>query len=136
MIHLLSECYGLGNFLSVEGGNILIENAATLPRHLREQIIQNKTELIAALNNDEEAKQSGLMIGRSGLLYTLTVSRHSSAYIEFIDGKWIAWRETYRPGNSTAISTKDIARGNTFGYVLAEFKKYTDYVTRKRSEWS
>ena len=83
---------------------------------------------------DNKAKKAGLIVGISGTIYLWTVSRFSNAYMEYWNGEWIAWRESYKYGKQESTSHKFIARGNTFDYVLLEFKKYIDYVSRKRGQ--
>lgn len=81
---------------------------------------------------DMAAKEIGLMIGIPETLYMWTVSRFSTAYMEFWNEEWFVWRETYREGTKKSISLKLIARGNTFDYTLMQFEKYINYITRKR----
>ncbi len=130
MIELLSRCEREGNSLSLEGDGIRVENIAQLPINLKNEIIANKDELIKALSRDLLAIENGILIGISGTLYTFTVSRFTFAYVDYVDGEWIAIRETYKQCASTATSHKVIARGNTFEYVFNEFVGYKNFITR------
>lgn len=81
---------------------------------------------------NEQARGAGLMIGIPGELYTATISNVSNVYVEWIDGKWEAWRETHYPQQHRPISTKVIATGNTFDYVLVKVKRYLNCIMKKR----
>lgn len=81
---------------------------------------------------DTSAKEIGVMVGIPGTIYLWTVSRFSTAYMEYYDGQWFAWRESYVTGRQKARNYKIIASGNTFGYVLQESKEYIDYISRER----
>lgn len=48
-----------------------------------------------AKKRDEKAKVAGYMIAMSGTLYTLTLSKTSCVYIDYINGFWTAWRERH-----------------------------------------
>lgn len=130
MIELLSRCEREGNSLSLEDDGIRVENIVQLSANLKDEIIANKNELIKVLNRDFLARENGILIGIPGTLYTCTISRNTIAYVEYVDGEWIATRETYKPGVRTAASHKVIAKGNTFEYVFNEFVGYKDFITR------
>jgi len=130
MIELLSRCEREGNSLSLEGDGLRVENIAQLPADLKNEIIANKNELIKALNRDLLARENGILIGIPGTLYTCTISCNTIAYVEYVDGEWIATRETYKRGVRTTSSHKVIARGNTFEYVFNEFVGYKNFITR------
>ncbi|KAA0941639.1 hypothetical protein FQ087_21025 [Sporosarcina sp. ANT_H38] len=132
MIELLSRCEREGNSLSLEGDGIRVENIAQLPANLKNEITANKNELIKALNRDLLAIENCILIGIPGTLYTWTVSRFTFAYVEYVDGEWIATRETYKPGVRTATSHKVIAKGNTFEYVFNEFVGYKNFITSNK----
>lgn len=83
---------------------------------------------------DEKARGAGLMIGIPGELYTVTLSKVSSIYIERKEGRWEARRETHYPDNSKAVSSKTIARASTFDCVLPKVNRYLDYIDRKRGD--
>jgi hypothetical protein len=80
---------------------------------------------------DSQAKAAGLMIGIPGVLYTLTLSKSSDVYIEQVNGKWEAWRETYQPGKRRAVSDKTIVKGQTLDYVWIKVIGYFDYIEKK-----
>ncbi|WP_164214456.1 hypothetical protein [Virgibacillus sp. YIM 98842] len=80
---------------------------------------------------DDKARQIGLIVGISETIYLWVVSRFSNAYMEYYNGEWVAWRETYQKGRKQAIGVKLIAKGNTFDYVLMQFEKYIKYVSRR-----
>lgn len=132
MMDLLSKCESLGNSLSLEGDGIRVENIALLPDGIKKEIIRSKSELIEALKRDTRALDNGILIGIPGTLYTFTISRFSSAYVEYVGGEWIAIRETYKPGKSTPSTFKVISRGNTFDYVFNEFMGYKNFLDKKK----
>lgn len=121
-----------GHELSLEGENIRIAKGKNLPSNLKEQIIYHKTGILDILKKDKAAKEIGLMIGISGTLYFWTVSSYSSAYVEHYNNEWIAWSEAYQVSRKKAISYKIIAQGNKFDCVLMQFKKYIDYIKKRR----
>lgn len=125
---IIEQCNSTNNFLSVVGGSIKVENAATLPQHLRQMIINNKSGIIIALQRDEMARRNGLLIGITGTLCTRLISRKSAIYLELINDQWEAWRETYESNRQRSINTKAIAMGKTFDYTLNEVKRYMDYI--------
>ncbi|MCY8233894.1 hypothetical protein [Priestia endophytica] len=122
----------LGFGLIAEGNDIRIKRGEVLPAALRDNVIEYKPQILAMLKRDKKAKVNGLMIGIPGKLYTVTLSKISSIYIEQIEGGWEAWRETHYPCQRKLISSKIIANGNTFDFVLLRVKQYLDYINRKR----
>lgn len=134
MIDLISKCESMGNTLSKVGGSIHIENAAHLPGDVKAALIEQKAEILAALDYDEQARAAGVLIGIPGTLYLWPVSRSSTAYMEKAGGVWTAYRESYIPGKTTANSIKIISEGNTFEYIFSQYTKYIDYVNKKRGE--
>jgi hypothetical protein len=120
-----------GHEISLESDKLRITKGKHLPSHLKNEIINQKTELIDILKRDTKAKSAGLIIGIPGTLYTMTLSQDSVAYIECVNGNWVCWRETYLTGRQEAKSHKILAQGGTFDYVLMQFKKYIDYISRK-----
>lgn len=129
MIELISRCEREGNSLSLMGDGIRVENIAQLTDRLKKEIITNKGELINVLKRDLLARENGILIGIPGTLYTFTINRNTIAYVDCVDGEWIATRETYKRGVRTATSHKVIARGNTFEYVFNEFVSYKNFIT-------
>lgn len=83
---------------------------------------------------DDRARNIGLIVGIPYELYMWTVSRYSTLYMEYINNKWIVWRETYDSNKPNCISYKNIACSNDFNKVLTSAKKYMSYVKSKRSE--
>lgn len=84
---------------------------------------------------DDRAKGIGLMVGIPNELYMWTVSRYSTLYMEYINGEWIAWRETYRDDYSTCTNHKHIARSHDFGATLHNVRRYIRYVKQHREVW-
>jgi hypothetical protein len=118
--------------IGLEGDKLRIFRGKHLPGNLKEQILHHKTGILEILENDIAAKGIGLLVGIPGTLYMWTISRFSTAYMELYNNEWIAWRETYQVGGRKAISYKIIAQGNKFDYVLMQFKKYIDYIKKRR----
>lgn len=85
---------------------------------------------IAQLNDyDRQAKRIGLITGISDEIYFCSISHVSTVYLELINDKWIAWRETYQTNTNQLKHYKLIASGE-FSYVLSRTKNYIKYVTR------
>lgn len=134
MIDLISKCESMGHQLDKVGGNIQIKNAAHLPGDVKAELIERKAEVLSALDRDEQARAAGLIIGIPGIIYMWPVSRFSTAYMEMMGGGWVAYRESYVPGKSTASSYKVIIEGNTFEYVFNKYQEYINYISDKRKE--
>ncbi|MEH7464829.1 hypothetical protein V7166_23120 [Bacillus thuringiensis] len=81
---------------------------------------------------DEKAKAAGYMVALSGTLYTLTISKTSCVYIDYINGFWTAWRETHWNMDIQPSSVKVIAKAVTFDYVLMRTKGYLDFIKKMR----
>lgn len=88
---------------------------------------------VQAESRDLKAKQFGFIVVLTGELYTRTLGRNSSVYIERIGSQWEAWRETYRFERKEPIHCKTIATAEGFEYVLLKAKNYFGYIERKRS---
>lgn len=74
------------------------------------------------------------MIAIPGELYTATLSSASSIYVERIEDRWQAWRETNYPHQRKRIRSKIIASGKTFEFVLLKVKQYLDNIIKKREK--
>ncbi|MCM3670279.1 hypothetical protein M3181_14950 [Mesobacillus maritimus] len=131
-LKLLEYTEAIHHEIDLEGDKLRIFRRKYLPGDLKEQILHHKTGILEILQNDRAAKEIGLMVGIPGTLYMWTVSRFSTAYMELYNNEWIAWRETYQVGRRKAISHKIIAQGNKYDYVLMQFKKYIDYIKKRR----
>lgn len=81
------------------------------------------------INFDKETKKIGLITGISDEIYFCSISHVSTVYLELINDKWIAWRETYQTNTNQLKHYKLIASGE-FSYVLSRTKNYIKYVTR------
>ncbi len=81
------------------------------------------------INFDKETKKIGLITGISDEIYFCSISHVSTVYLELINDKWIAWRETYQTNTNQLKHYKLIASGE-FSYVLSRTKDYIKYVTR------
>ena len=81
------------------------------------------------INFDKESKKIGLITGISDEIYFCSISHVSTVYLELINDKWIAWRETYQTNTNQLKHYKLIASGE-FSYVLSRTKDYIKYVTR------
>lgn len=78
---------------------------------------------------DKRAERIGLITGISDEIYFCSISHVSTVYLELINDKWIAWRETYQTNTNQLKHYKLIASGE-FSYVLSRTKDYIKYVTR------
>lgn len=121
-----------GYELMADGEHIRIKNGKRLPDSLKASIRDYKRDILASLTRDKQAQKAGLMIGIPGVLYTVTISKVSSVYMERIDSHWEAWREVHYAEQIKAISAKTIASGSTFEYVLQKVKRYLHYIEQKR----
>lgn len=124
-----------GHRISLKDGKLKVNRGKTIKDDLKTAIISQKNELVEMLNRDKKAKDLGLLIGLPGTIYTNSINRHSSVYIEQINDVWVAWRETYKPGDGfrakRAISYRTIVESEDFDYVLQAYKRYIDYVSSK-----
>lgn len=77
---------------------------------------------------DKRAERIGLITGISDEIYFCSISHVSTVYLELINDKWIAWRETYQTNTNQLKHYKLIASGE-FSYVLSRTKDYIKYVT-------
>lgn len=78
---------------------------------------------------DKRAERIGLITGISDEIYFCSISHVSTVYLELINDKWIAWRETYQANTNQLKHYRLIASGE-FSYVLSRTKDYIKYVTR------
>lgn len=131
-IKLLEYSEALGHQIYLEGDKIRIVRGKHLPGYLKTHIVDHKQELIESLQRDELAQSIGFMVGLSGMLYNQSVSRHSEAFIELLDGKWYVWRETHQRGRKKAINTKTIAKVTTFEQAIAKADRYMKYINKVR----
>lgn len=83
------------------------------------------------INYDKQAKNLGLIIGISEEMYFCSISKVSQVYVEYIDNKWVAWRESYVPNTNRRTSYKMIANGN-FELVMARTKNYLGYIKKNK----
>lgn len=133
-ISLIQSVDQLGAELLPDSDHIRIKKGKYLPDSITASIVDHKREILAILERDNQAKQAGFMIAIPGELYTVTLSNVSSIYVEHIEGVWEARRETHYPHQRQAISSKIIATGNTFEFVLLKVKQYLDYIIKKREK--
>lgn len=78
-------------------------------------------------NYDLKAKDIGLIIGIPNEIYFCAISKTSTVYVEWIDTRWIAWRETYLLNSSKCRSYKRIAHGE-FEEVIQRVKGYLEFI--------
>lgn len=133
-INIIQSVDRLGAELLQEGNHILIKKGKYLPSSITASIGDHKREILAILERDNQAKRAGLMTAIPGELYTLTLNNVSSVYFEHIENGWEAWRETHYLHQYKVISSKMIAKGNTFEFVLQKVKQYLDYIIKKREK--
>ena len=82
------------------------------------------------INYDKQAEKIGLIVGIPEEMYFCSISRVSAVYVEYIDEKWVAWRESYVPNTNRRSSYKLIAHGG-FELVIARTKNYLGYITKE-----
>jgi len=80
-------------------------------------------------NKDDAAKDIGLITGVSNEIYFCSISRLSAVYVELIDGRWMAWRESYAPKSNKMKSYKVLANGS-FELAIARTKNYLNYIKK------
>ena len=75
------------------------------------------------INYDKQAEKIGLIVGIPEEMYFCSISKISAVYVEYIEEKWVAWRESYVPNTNRRTSYKLIAHGG-FELVMARTKNY------------
>ncbi|MCQ9293333.1 pathogenicity island protein [Staphylococcus cohnii] len=83
------------------------------------------------INYDKQAEKIGLIVGITEEMYFCSISKISAVYVEYIDEKWVAWRESYVPNTNRRTSYKLIAHGG-FELVMARTKNYLGYIKKNR----
>lgn len=83
------------------------------------------------INYDKQAEKIGLIVGIPEEMYFCSISKISAVYVEYIDEKWVAWRESYVPSTNRRTSYKLIAHGG-FELVIARTKNYLGYIKKNR----
>lgn len=78
-------------------------------------------------NYDLKAKDAGLIIGIPNEIYFMAISKTSTVYVEWIDTRWMAWRETYILNSSKRRSYKRIAHGD-YEEVIHRVKGYLEFI--------
>ena len=79
------------------------------------------------INYDLHAKEAGLIVGVPNEIYFMAISKTSTVYVEWIDTRWMAWRETYILNSSKRKSYKRIAHGE-FEEVIPRVKGYLEFI--------
>jgi hypothetical protein len=130
-VSIIQSVERLGAELLLDGDHIRIKKGKYLPDSIIASIGGNKGGILAILERDDRAKRAGFMVAIPGELYTVTLSNVSIIYVEHIEGGWEAWRETHYPNLRKAASSKIIATGNTFDFVLQKVKQYLVYIIKK-----
>jgi len=87
------------------------------------------------LREDEEALNKGLQVGIPGSLYTTTINRNSSLYLEKISGNWVAWREYYVINRRKCVSHKIIVESRDFDYALKKVSEYVKRIRKMQGRW-
>lgn len=132
---LIERTFSEGFEIELKENQLHIKNGQMLITEIQSSLAENRQSLIDALQRDIQAKEIGLLIGISGLLYTWTVSRYSNVYVDLnMENEWVAWRETYTPGRKESISHRLISREESFNDLLSELKRYMDYVGNFRRD--
>ncbi|MGY0468895.1 MULTISPECIES: pathogenicity island protein [Staphylococcus] len=83
------------------------------------------------INYDEQAEKIGLIVGIPEEMYFCSISKISAVYVEYIDEKWVVWRESYVPNSNRRTRYKLIAHGG-FELVMARTKNYLEYIKKNR----
>ncbi|WP_332632540.1 hypothetical protein [Halalkalibacter flavus] len=130
-LNVIQSTEQLGFVLIAEGDDIRVKKGKRLPDSLRANIIDYKPQILATLRRDKKAKQTGLVICIPGELYAVSINKNSSIYIDHMENRWEAWRETHYL-KQNAPSNKTIATGCAFEDVLPKVKQYLEYISRGR----
>ena len=80
---------------------------------------------------DKQAEKIGLSVGIPEEMYFCSISKISAVYVEYIEEKWVAWRESYVPNTNRRTSYKLIAHGG-FELVMARTKNYLGYIKKNK----
>ena len=83
------------------------------------------------INYDKQAEKIELIVGIPEEMYFGSISKISAVYVEYIDKKWVVWRESYVPNTNRRTSYKFIAHGG-FELVMARTKNYLGYIKKNR----
>ncbi|MCG1579302.1 pathogenicity island protein [Staphylococcus epidermidis] len=83
------------------------------------------------INYDKQAEKIELIVGIPEEMYFCSISKISAVYVEYIEKKWVAWRESYVPNTNQRTSYKLITQGN-FELVMARVKNYLTYIKRNK----
>ncbi|AQM40525.1 MULTISPECIES: pathogenicity island protein [Staphylococcus] len=83
------------------------------------------------INYDKQAEKIGLIVGIPEEMYFCSISKISAVYVEYIEEKWVAWRESYVPNTNRRTSYKLIAHGG-FELVMARTKNYLGYIKKNK----
>ncbi|MDS1000644.1 pathogenicity island protein [Staphylococcus capitis] len=83
------------------------------------------------INYDKQAEKIELIVGIPEEMYFCSISKISAVYVEYIDEKWVVWRESYVPNTNRRTSYKLIAHGG-FELVMARTKNYLGYIKKNR----
>lgn len=131
-INIIQSVDRFGAELLQEGNHILIKKGKYLPSSITASIGDCNREILDIIEKDNQAKRAGLMIAIPGELYTMDLNQFSSIYVEHIEQRWEAWRETHYKFQRKVISNNVIATGNTFNFVISKVEQYLDYINKKK----
>lgn len=84
------------------------------------------------INYDIQAKYAGLIIGIPNEIYFMAISKTSTVYVEWIEMRWMAWRETYILNSNKRKSYKRIAHGE-FEEVIKRVKSYLEFIQNNQN---
>jgi hypothetical protein len=129
-VQLIQSIEQVGCFLQAEGENVLIFNSNRLSFFLKDQLKNNKSDVIELLTFDKKAKEAGFIVGLPGELYTQSINSSSAVYIERIESEWQIWQETYQD-HRKSVWYKVISKSEDFHDVLASAVRYLDYLRKK-----
>ncbi|SMQ60920.1 hypothetical protein SAMN05444673_0440 [Bacillus sp. OV166] len=121
---------GTGCILEAEGEYIRVMNIDSLPSSLKEKIKENKRIILDALYRDNQAKDSGFIIGVPGELYFCSLNKSRTIYIEQMGERWEVYRETFINGRFSSKNIRLICVDSSFKHVLLKAKGYVDYWQR------
>lgn len=73
------------------GPTSTLKKGGRLPSSIKASMKEHKAEILAALVKDKQAKAAGLVVGITGELYTVTISKVSGVHVEHIEGRLEVW---------------------------------------------
>lgn len=131
---LLEEAYRCDLHLWVENQTLKYKSTAgSLTPDLLQQLKDNKTFIIARLNQNETMKRAGWLTYRSGEAYSKTITQSSMLFMfRESEHSFCVWRGTWRQDKSTPISERTIVNEVNFITAFQKAESYYSFLTSQK----